>query len=155
MIRPLQCARSSQRAHLPPFGGDALFASMTAAYEGLSTGLKATLLNLNAIHSDGSFAESKVGIDAETSAFRAPTKYPVVIAHPDTGAPCLYVNGDFTVQFEGWSAWESAPLLAMLYAHATRPEYTCALHGKRAASQSGINFWSSIQPVRITLPMRV
>ena len=135
---PAMCSILAART-LPPFGGDTLFASMTAAYEGLSAGLKATLLNLNAIHSDGSFADSKVGIDAETSAFRAPAKHPVVIAHPDTGAPCLYVNGDFTVQFKGWSAEESAPLLAMLYAHATRPEYTCRIAWKEGSIPIGDN----------------
>ena len=93
---PAMCSILAART-LPPFGGDALFASLTAAYEGLGARLKATLLNLNTILSDGSFADSKVGIDAETSAFRAPTKHPVVIAHSDIGAPCLYVNGDFTV----------------------------------------------------------
>lgn len=126
---PAMCSILAARA-LPPFGGDTLFASMTAAYEGLSEGLKTTLRGLNAIHSDGSFANSSVGIDADASAFKAPAVHPCVIAHPSTGAPCLYVNGDFTTQFEGWSAEESAPLLAYLYAHATRPEYSCRLHWK-------------------------
>lgn len=112
---------------LPPYGGDTLFASMTVAYEGLSEGFKETLKSLKAVHSDSSFAQSNVGIDADDTAFRAPTVHPVVIAHPATGAPCLYVNGDFTTQFEGWTPEESAPLLTMLYAHATRPEYTCRI----------------------------
>ena len=75
--------------------------------------MKATLRDLSAIHSDDSFADSKVGIDANTSAFRAPTKHPVVIAHPDTAAPCFYVNDDFTVQFEGWSVEKGVPLLSV------------------------------------------
>ena len=121
---PAMCSILAAR-ELPPYGGDTLFASMTAAYEGLSEGLKTTLRGLSAVHSDGSFADSKVGIDADTFAFKTPAVHPVVIAHPCTGAPCLYVNGDFTLNFEGWSAEESAPLLAYLYTHATRPEYSC------------------------------
>ncbi|MEM9580310.1 MAG: TauD/TfdA family dioxygenase [Pseudomonadota bacterium] len=123
---PAMCSILAAR-QLPPFGGDTLFASMTAAYEGLSEGLKTTLRGLRAEHSDGSFADSNEGIKAEKTAFKAPVLHPVVIAHPDTGAPCLYVNGDFTTRFEGWTPEESAPLLAYLYAHATRPEFCCRL----------------------------
>ncbi len=123
---PAMCSILAARV-LPPVGGDTLFGSMTAAYEGLSDGLKTTLRGLRAVHSDGSFGDSKVGIQADAAAFKAPAVHPVVIAHPSTGAPCLYVNGDFTLNFEGWSAEESAPLLAYLYTHATRPEYSCRL----------------------------
>ena len=51
--------------------------------------------------------------------------HPVVIAHPVTGRPALYTNSDFTTHFEGWTAEESAPLLAQIEAIATTPEYTC------------------------------
>lgn len=50
---------------LPPSGGDTLFSSMGAAYDALSDGLKATLENLNAVHSadhiyshDGVYAQT-------------------------------------------------------------------------------------------------
>jgi taurine dioxygenase len=36
----------------------------------------------------------------------------------------VYVNGDFTTQFEGWSREESAPLLSYLYAFVTQPIFT-------------------------------
>lgn len=123
---PAMCSILAAR-ELPPFGGDTLFASMTAAYEGLSEGLKATLQGLRAVHSDGSFAQSGVGLGADDAAFKGDVVHPVVIAHPATGAPCLYVNGDFTVRFDGWTEEESAPLLAYLYAHAVRAEYSCRL----------------------------
>lgn len=129
---PAMCSILAAR-ELPPFGGDTLFASMTAAYEGLSGGLKETLRSLRAVHSDGSFADSKVGLTAEQEVFKGDVLHPVVIAHPATGAPCLYVNGDFTLNFEGWSAEESAPLLAYLYTHATRPEYCCRVKWKEGS----------------------
>lgn len=129
---PASCSILAARA-LPPFGGDTLFASMSAAFGGLSEGLKTVLRGMRAVHSDGSFAQSNVGIEADSDAFKEPVHHPCVIAHPNTGAPCLYVNGDFTTHFEGWSAEESAPLLSYLYAHATRPEYACRLRWEKGS----------------------
>ncbi len=111
---------------LPPVGGDTHFASMTAGYHALSDGLKQTLRGLSAEHSDGSFAGSQLGLGlgGNPDAFRPPVVHPAVIAHPVTGAPCVYVNGDFTTRFEGWSVEESAPLLAYLYRFVTQPIFT-------------------------------
>ena len=50
--------------------------------------------------------------------------HPVVIKHPISGKKSLYVNPGFTLRFEGWTDQESAPLLKMLYDHASRPEHT-------------------------------
>ena len=44
--------------------------------------------------------------------------HPVVVKHPLSGKLCLYVNSAFTLRFEGWTAEESAPLLAYLYEQA-------------------------------------
>ena len=44
--------------------------------------------------------------------------------HPDTGRRALFVNGNYTKHFDGWTEAESAPLLELLYAEASRPEYT-------------------------------
>ena len=49
--------------------------------------------------------------------------HPAVITHPLSGRPTLYVNPGFTVGFAGWSLLRSAPLLAYLYRHATRPQH--------------------------------
>lgn len=120
---PAMCSILSAQ-QLPPHGGDTHFASMTAAFHALSDGLQATLRGLRAEHSDGSFAGSSLGLGQDTEAFRPPVVHPVIIAHPVTGAPCVYVNGDFTTRFDGWSAAESAPLLAYLYAFVTQPVFT-------------------------------
>ncbi len=119
---------------LPEEGGDTLFASMYAAYEALSDGLKQTLLNLRAVHS----AEQAFGAKAaehryegDIQRFANPhlatgeVSHPVVIRHPESGRPALYVNRAFTLRFEGWTAEESRPLLEHLYQHAVRPEFTC------------------------------
>lgn len=113
---------------LPPEGGDTMFASTTAAYQALSPGLQDTLHRLSAWHSDSSFINTPI-LDADRMKdnVREPSLHPVIIAHPATGVPSIYVNGDFTTRFDGWSEEESAPLLSYLYAHITKPIYACRL----------------------------
>jgi taurine dioxygenase len=118
----------------PPSGGDTLFSSMYAAYDGLSDGLKRTLEGLRAVHSadhiygpDGAYAQTDLkdifkGQDEKTGAV-----HPAVITHPLSGRKALYVNPAFTLRFEGWTREESQPLLTYLYAQAIRPEITCRL----------------------------
>ena len=118
---------------VPPTGGDTMFASMYAAYDALSDGLRATLAGLRAVHSNrhvfGAEAMAKRGDLA--GRLRNPelatqdAVHPAVITHPLTGRKALYVNPGFTLRFEGWTAEESKPLLDFLYRHAVRPEFTC------------------------------
>ena len=65
--------------------------------------------------------------------------HPVVISHPDTGRKALYVNGDFTVRFDGWTVEESQPLLDFLYEHGRRPEFTCRFHWQKGS----VAFWDN------------
>lgn len=120
---------------VPEVGGDTLFCSMNAAYEACSDGLKAMLNGLSAWHSSrhafGAQLKStethKDGRLGNEAAAVQDALHPVVIRHPGSGRPCLYVNGDFTTRFDGWTAAESAPLLKQLEALAIRPEHTCRL----------------------------
>lgn len=117
---------------LPPQGGDTLFSSMGAAYDSLSGGLKATLETMRAVHSadhiyqPGGYysttdlAGEMTGQDLVTSAL-----HPVVIRHPVTGRKLLYVNGAFTLHFEGWTREESLPLLQYLYTVGQREDFQC------------------------------
>ena len=117
----------------PEVGGDTVFASMYAAFESLSDGLKTTLCSLSAWHSSR-HAFGAVVADAETSRdgrignaelANQDALHPVVIRHPLSGRKALYVNPDFTTKIEGWTVEESTPLLEYLYAHASSPENTC------------------------------
>ena len=121
---------------VPDVGGDTLFASQYAAFEGLSEGMQQTLLRMNAHHSSrhafGALAyldeASRAGLGGRLGNAEAATQdalHPVVIRHPLSGRPALYVNHDFTVKFEGWTTEESQPLLDFLYDHASKLEYTC------------------------------
>lgn len=112
---------------VPPVGGDTLFASQYAAFDALTDGMKETLLNLWADHSSrhvfGDDADNN-GLYNNPGAATQDAVHPVVIEHPLSGRPALYVNVGFTLRFHGWSDRESAPLLNWLYEHCGREEFT-------------------------------
>ncbi len=119
---------------VPEVGGDTLFAGQAAAYEALTEGMQATLRGLRAEHSSRhAFGNVKPeqtvdGVGGRIGNPEAATQdavHPVVIEHPLSGRPSLYVNHDFTLRFEGWSDEESKPLLEYLYAHASTAAFTC------------------------------
>ena len=126
---------------VPTTGGDTLFASMYAAYDALSDGLKAMLEGLRACHSSrhvfGPEASARRGDlagrigNAELATQDA--VHPAVIRHPETGRKALYVNPGFTLRFDGWTVEESRPLLEYLYRHAVRPEFTCRFHWREGS----------------------
>ncbi|MEM9204370.1 MAG: TauD/TfdA family dioxygenase [Actinomycetota bacterium] len=115
---------------VPPAGGDTIFASQYAAYDALSDGMKATLATMRAVHSSRhafGIPAASYGSDQNYRNADAATQdaiHPVIIEHPLSGRPALYVNGDFTTHFDGWRRNESAPLLQQLFAHAQRAEFT-------------------------------
>lgn len=116
---------------VPEVGGDTLFASMYRAYETLSDGMKSMLGGLNAVHSSrhvfGAAAarpDDLTGRLGNPDAATQDAVHPVVIRHPVSGRPALYVNPGFTLRFDSWTAAESQPLLEFLYRHAARPEHT-------------------------------
>jgi taurine dioxygenase len=104
---------------LPPVGGDTMFSSAYAAYEGLSDGLKELLGALRAVH-QGTELGAASGVDPADMT----CAHPVVRTHPRTGRKALFVNGNYVTGFEGWTPEESAPLLRYLYEQVARPEYT-------------------------------
>jgi len=112
---------------VPPAGGDTLFASMYAAYDALSDGLKATLAGLRAVHSSRHvFGQMRPGLEGRIGNPHLATQdavHPVVITHPDSGRKALFVNPGFTLRFDGWTDDESRALLAYLYQHGQRPEF--------------------------------
>jgi alpha-ketoglutarate-dependent taurine dioxygenase len=126
---------------VPRTGGDTLFASMYAAYDALSDGLKATLDGLSACHSSrhvfGPEAAARRGDLAgrigNPALATQDAVHPVIIRHPETGRRALYVNPGFTLRFDGWTEDESRPLLHYLYQHAVRPEFTCRFHWREGS----------------------
>jgi taurine dioxygenase len=114
----------------PPRGGDTLWASMTAAYQGLSPAMQAFLEGLQAVHDfSWGFKESLAepgGRErlAEAVAANPPVRHPVIRVHPETGKKVIFVNSLFTTHIEGLAAGESRAVLDFLFQHVTTPEYT-------------------------------
>lgn len=120
---------------VPPQGGDTMWSNQQLAYETLSDGLRATLDQLDVVHSAG-WAYSADGVLARSAQGRsmqinttddalAEHVHPAVLTHPESGARALFVNPTYSVRFDGWSAADSAPLLQHLYTHSTRDAFTC------------------------------
>lgn len=117
---------------IPPVGGDTLFAGMFAVYDSLSAGLKSVLEGLWAWHSDAVCPE--VGDPSLTEDFGARlkivhancvwAKHPVVIRHPLSNRPVLYVNKGFTHSIDGWSLKESRMHLEFLFEHGSSLGFT-------------------------------
>ena len=128
---------------VPSVGGDTLFASMYAAYDALSDGMKKMLLSMRAEHSSrhsfgaGAYSASEIndlqGRVGNPDAATQDAIHPVVIRHPLSGRPALYVNREFTLRFEGWTVEESQPLLDFLYTHASHNEFTCRFSWRKGS----------------------
>jgi len=116
---------------LPPFGGDTLFASGTAAFEALSPALQRMLEGLEAVNTSAKADVTKTREDRVKDAPTAQSKkelsaeHPVVRTHSETGRKSLYVNFGHTARFAGMTEEESRPLLDFLFAHQAKPEFSC------------------------------
>jgi taurine dioxygenase len=129
---------------IPPFGGDTLFANMYLAYETLSDGMKRMLDGLVAVNSSAKADASRTREDRMKDRAREAARdyvaaHPVVRRHPETGRRALYVNVAHTVRFDGMTEEESAPLLAFLFQHQIRPEFTCRFRWRSGS----IAFWDN------------
>lgn len=130
---------------VPPFGGDTLFASGTAAYEALSDGMRGVLDRLRAVNSSAKADVTRTREDRLKDSAREDSRkvyeaeHPVVRTHPETGRRALYVNIGHTTRFAGMTEEESAPLLTFLYQHQVRPEFTCRFSWEPGS----IAFWDN------------
>jgi len=153
---------------VPPYGGDTLFANMYLAYERLSAGLRDLLDGLVAVNSSAKADVTQTREDRIRDHGRNDARpeyealHPVVRAHPETGRMALYINGGHTIRFKDMTEEESAPLLNFLFAHQTRPEFTCrfrwdvgslAFWDNRCAQHNPINDYHGFRRVmhRVTL----
>jgi taurine dioxygenase len=116
---------------VPEKGGDTLWASMTTAYDALSTPMQKFLEQLSAFHDfSHGFRESLAepgGKErlAEAVSANPPVRHPVIRTHPETGKKVIFVNSLFTTHIEELTAKESEAVLAFLYRHVTTDEFTC------------------------------
>ena len=132
---------------VPEHGGDTLFSNQYLAYEALSAGMREMLDKLHAVHSSaeayGANAEKLTKVDLikldREEAVKGRAEHPVIRTHPETGRRALYVQRGYTVSLKDMTDDESQPLLEYLYAHATRPEFTCRFHWRKGS----IAFWDN------------
>ena len=132
---------------LPEFGGDTLWASGIAAYEALSEPMKNLLQGLTATHDfTKSFPLERFGNTPEdlarweeTRRKNPPLSHPVIRTHPVSGRKSLFVNDGFTTRINELSESESAAILQLLFAHATRPEFTIRWRWQ----ENDIAFWDN------------
>jgi taurine dioxygenase len=130
---------------IPAKGGDTLFASMSAGYEGLSDKMQSLLSSLTAIH-DFSYGfreslEEPGGAErlADMVAENPSVEHPVIRTHPISGKKSIFVNSLFTVRIKGMLPKESRVLLDFLYSHVTTPEYTCRFNWE----PNSVAFWDN------------
>jgi taurine dioxygenase len=153
---------------VPPLGGDTLFANQYLAFESLSQEMQRLLSTLRGVASSAKAdssrtREDRIRSDGTAEARKLLTaEHPVVRTHPETGRKALYVNVAHTVSFAGLTEEESAPLLAFLFSHQIRPEFTCrfqwtpgalAIWDNRCAQHYAMNDYQGQKRVmqRITL----
>jgi taurine dioxygenase len=100
-------------AQAPEVGGDTMWASAHAAYEGLSEPLREMCDGLTALHDAAPHGMPEIT-----------TIHPVVRTHPVTGRKSLFVNEHFTRRIVEMSHRESEMLLNYLIQWVSKPAFT-------------------------------
>ena len=118
---------------VPSRGGDTLFASMTVAYDALSTGMQDLLGGLNGVFTAskvhgaaGLYDDADHPMTMKKDAQKADARFihPIVRTHPDTGKKALYLDLPHVERLENMRVHESQPLMEFVYQHATQPQFT-------------------------------
>jgi len=134
---------------IPEAGGDTQWSNQAAAFAALSPSLQDYLRTLTGIH-DGrdqfgwilehdDRADDGPAWEGERITSLEPVEHPVVRTHDETGEEILYVNPGFTRGIKELDAAEGAALLAFLYQHSVRPQFTVRWHW----SQGDLAFWDN------------
>jgi taurine dioxygenase len=117
---------------VPPYGGDTLFSNMELAWEMLSPAYREMLDGRRCLHAatglgtkvpitrKGDYAAVNFGGELDTIEHFHPIKR----THPETGRHSLFVNQAYSVQIEGFTEDESAPILGFLFDWVKSPALT-------------------------------
>lgn len=114
----------------PAEGADTEFSSTSAAYAALPAETKSRLTGLMAVH-DRNFRYSELypsrpPLTAEQVAKVPPSVHPLVVEHPVTGAPALFVAKDVVSHVVGMDPAQGRALIDDLEAFITRSEFVHA-----------------------------
>jgi taurine dioxygenase len=119
---------------VPALGGDTMFASMSAAFEGLSARMRNFISGLEGVHDlkpfralFGDSEEDRKNLQRFELQY-PPQLHPVVRVHPVSGRKVLFVNPQFTIAIKDMDERESRSLLDTLFQQVLTPEYQFRLH---------------------------
>ncbi|OJJ64360.1 hypothetical protein ASPSYDRAFT_39078 [Aspergillus sydowii CBS 593.65] len=108
-------------------GGDTAFTSLTAAYNALSPTFREGLHHLKLLHTSASVGEiARVGQEQALKE-AVKTEHPLVISHPVTKEPVLFVNPTIARQVVGYKPSESDLLLGFLHDHIRSLDFSCRI----------------------------
>ena len=118
-------ATSLVAVQIPSYGGDTQFVDVRRAYDDLSPERKVKLLSLRSrhVHESSRSPRSFAKLSPEEMARIPHTVQPLVIRHPVSDRPALYLNTGRMEGIEGMPADEGFALIDELYQHATQPCY--------------------------------
>src|SRR5262245_19355575 len=119
---------------VPAIGGDTMFVSMSAAFDGLSDRMQRFITGLEAIDElkpfralFGDSVEDRKNLQHFELTY-PPQVHPVVRVHPVSGRKVLFVNPQFTIAIKDMDERESRSLLDTLFHQALIPEYQFRHH---------------------------
>jgi len=118
-------ATSLLAVEIPSYGGDTQFVDVRRAYDDLPEAQKIALKQLRSkhVHESSRSPRSFAKLSPEDMAKIPHTAQPLVIKHPVSGRPALYLNTGRMEGIEGMAADEGFALIDELYQHATQSKY--------------------------------
>ena len=116
---------------IPEFGGDTMWASLTALYDSLSPALQEWICGLSAVHDNEAFINGVArkappgSLDDTIAELRAqypPVTHPLVRTHPVTGRRAVFLGGLFMKHIDGLQPDESEALIGLLTSRLDNPK---------------------------------
>ena len=137
-------ATAIRAVQVPEFGGDTCWSSMYAAWAARTGPMQRMLDGLTSEHSVfptyQRMGEYRPMFEANYGSRHAAEQvHPVVLTHPESGRKALYVNESFTTRIVELDRLESDAVLAFLFRHVERPDFT--MRWKWAAND--LAFWDN------------
>lgn len=110
---------------IPSVGGDTQFVDVRRAYDDLSDDVKQRIRGLRSrhVHQSSRSPRELAKLDPQALAKIPSTLQPLVIRHPQSGRPALYLNTGRMEGIEGMPDDEAYALIQALYDHAIQPRY--------------------------------
>ncbi|VWC21310.1 TauD/TfdA dioxygenase family protein [Burkholderia lata] len=133
---------------VPETGGDTMWSSMTTAFASLDADLQKYLQKLKAIHNweAPALRDNLARRDPSGELYKSarqkhvPIEQPVILEHPVTGKPVVFVNALYTTHIQGVTSDESTSLIALLSGLAKVPEWQVRFRWRKGS----VAVWDNI-----------